>query len=80
MGLLTAHNAAGLTGAITAVFYAGCFFGCLLNSYIADKWGRKISLATGNLIVLIGSALTAGSVNIAMFIGQSWTLNYFVQY
>lgn len=68
MGLATNPNAASLTGATTALFYVGGIFGCLLNSWMADRFGRKITVATACALQLIASACLAGSVNIAMFI------------
>lgn len=47
MGLDTAPNANALIGAMNALFYTGGFFGILLNSWLADKVGRKKSLAAG---------------------------------
>ena len=68
MGLATNPNAASLFGAATALFYVGGVFGCLLNSWMADRFGRKITVATACVIQLIAHACLAGSVNIAMFI------------
>lgn len=50
------------------MFTAGAAFGSLAQSPIADRYGRRIALATASLCSLIGGALAAGSVHIAMLI------------
>lgn len=68
MGLATNPNAAGLIGSVVGLFYAGGVFGCILNSWLADRIGRKWTAATGSIILIIATACLAGSVNIGMFI------------
>lgn len=68
MGLATNPNATGLIGTMTGLFYAGGVFGCILNAYLADKIGRKLTIMTGAIILTIGTACLSGSVNVAMFI------------
>ncbi|OQU93650.1 hypothetical protein CLAIMM_00132 [Cladophialophora immunda] len=74
MGLDTNPNATALIGALTSLFYAGGALGSVLNSFMADRWGRKVTLTTASIILIISEACLAGSVNIAMFI----TFRFFV--
>ena len=47
------------------------WFGSLLNGPIADRFGRKKSILLAVVIFLVGSAIQAGGVNIAMiFTGE----------
>ncbi|KAL6231990.1 general substrate transporter [Aspergillus navahoensis] len=68
MKLDTSSNTKAITGTLTGLYYAGGVFGCLLNSYLADRIGRKGTAITAHIILLISSACLAGSVNVAMFI------------
>jgi MFS family permease len=69
MNLTAANpNAAHIEGAMNSLFYAGGFFGALFNSWFIDRFGRKMSIATACTIMIISSALCAGSVHVAMFI------------
>lgn len=68
MGLDTNPNSQALIGALTSLFYAGGAFGCVFHSFLADRFGRKVTLITASVILLISEACLAGSVNIAMFI------------
>ncbi|OKL56107.1 hypothetical protein UA08_08684 [Talaromyces atroroseus] len=67
-GLATSSNAHGLEGAMNGLFQAGGLFGTLSFGYVADKFGRRTALFTSSVICVIGGALQAGSVDIAMFI------------
>lgn len=64
----TRSNAADLAGAINGVFQAGGLIGALACIPIADNYGRRIGLFVASLLAVIGGALQAGSVNIAMYI------------
>ncbi|KAI9743673.1 MAG: hypothetical protein M1818_002989 [Claussenomyces sp. TS43310] len=68
MHLATNPNAEGLIGTVTGLFYAGGVFGCILNAWMADRFGRKWTVITASIILIIATACLAGSVNIAMFI------------
>ena len=58
----------GIEGAMNSLFYAGGFFGALFNSWYADRFGRKGSIMTACIVMILSAALCAGSVNVAMFI------------
>lgn len=68
MNLDTAPNASELIGAVTSLYYAGGFFGAFFSSWAGDRWGRRPAIAIGVMLILLSAALTAGSVNVAMFI------------
>lgn len=56
-----------LLGATLSFFVLGAFFGCLFNTWIGNKIGRRPLLYVGTVGTLIGGALQAGSVGLAMF-------------
>lgn len=64
----TSTHTAHILDAINALFTAGAAFGSLAQSPIADKYGRRIALAVAGMTSLIGTALAAGSVRVAMLI------------
>ena len=68
MGLLTSSNANALIGAMNGLYYTGGFFGVVTNGWFVDRFGRKASITFGALLVLVASALLAGSVDMGMFI------------
>ncbi|KAF2103327.1 general substrate transporter [Rhizodiscina lignyota] len=67
-GLATRSNATALEGAINGLFQTGGLFGTLSCTATADWLGRRKALFVGGVISVIGGALQAGSVNIAMYI------------
>lgn len=68
MGLDTASNATQLTGATNGCYIAGALIGALLSSQGSDVLGRKRSIVVASSLAVLGGALQAGSVHIAMFI------------
>ena len=54
-------------GAFNGVNCAGSAIGCAICSYCADKFGRKRTIQGAALVLIIGAAICAGSVNNAMF-------------
>jgi MFS family permease len=64
----TLSNASQLAGAINGLFQAGGLVGALSCTETADWLGRRKALFIGAIASLIGGALQAGSVNIAMYI------------
>lgn len=59
---------ANLISAYNGVNSAGAIIGAGFTSWFADYAGRKRSIQVGAVILVIGGALSAGSVNPAMFI------------
>ena len=68
MHLDTAPNASQLSGAVSGVFFAGGLMGALLQSKTSDRLGRRKSVFLCSVFGVLGGALQAGSVHIAMFI------------
>ncbi|GAB7356243.1 hypothetical protein MBLNU459_g7058t1 [Dothideomycetes sp. NU459] len=54
-------------GTITGLFYVGGFVGVILNSYLADKIGRKMTSLSAGIILVVSAGCLAGSINVAMF-------------
>lgn len=61
-------NTTQVQGAINGSFQTGGLLGALSCSHTADFFGRRTALLIGGTFALIGGALQAGSVHIAMFI------------
>jgi len=47
---------------------AGAALGAVHNSWSADRYSRKNTMQLGAVILILGAALCAGSVNIPMFL------------
>ncbi|KAJ5550620.1 hypothetical protein N7535_001435 [Penicillium sp. DV-2018c] len=64
--------AANLSANIVSTLQAGCFFGALIASPIAEKWGRRMALISAALTAIIGIVMqTAASGHLeAMYIGR----------
>ncbi|KAH7014178.1 general substrate transporter, partial [Microdochium trichocladiopsis] len=57
-----------ILGAVNALFFFGATVGALAGGPAADKFGRRLTLIGACVLAIIGGALTAGSVHIAMLI------------
>lgn len=68
MGLDTATNVPDLISAMNATWYGGGIIGACLHGWVANKWGRRASIACGCTFVLVSSAILTGTANVAMFI------------
>jgi hypothetical protein len=70
MGLDTTGPGKDHANAIIATWncllYVGAVFGGISYSFISNKWGRKVPIGVGSFFAILGGALQAGSVNIAM--------------
>ncbi|KAL4912322.1 general substrate transporter [Aspergillus aurantiobrunneus] len=64
----TGPNADSLKGAINGLFQAGGLFGVLIAGWKADKFGRCRAIFASTVITIVGAALQAGSVHIAMYL------------
>ncbi|KAH8901430.1 general substrate transporter [Thozetella sp. PMI_491] len=61
-----------IIGAMNGLFSVGAFMGCWTMGWLCDALGRRKSLLAASTIALIGTALQAGSVHIAMFLVARW--------
>jgi MFS family permease len=57
-----------ILGSVNAAQSLGCIVGLPLAGFAADKWGRKFTLLSGAIIIIVASSIQAGSVNLGMFI------------
>ncbi|KAG0707359.1 general substrate transporter [Suillus ampliporus] len=57
-----------IEGSISGLFSAGGILGALTVGYMCDKHGRKTTMNTAALICIIGGALQAGSIDVAMLL------------
>lgn len=57
-----------ILGAVNALFFFGATVGALVAGPLADRIGRKKTLLMASIISIIGGALTASSVHVAMLI------------
>ncbi|XPS71552.1 hypothetical protein M3J09_003732 [Ascochyta lentis] len=63
---------ADLSANIASTLQAGCFLGCFIASWMADKYGRKWTLQLAGLVTIVGCVIQAaasGSIE-AMYIGR----------
>ncbi|KAL4800101.1 general substrate transporter [Aspergillus venezuelensis] len=57
-----------IIAALNGVNSAGAVAGCIFQVWSAEKFGRKWTMVMGCLVLIVGGAICAGSVNVAMFI------------
>ncbi|GAA6008455.1 hypothetical protein JCM11491_004485 [Sporobolomyces phaffii] len=62
------HPNSSLQGGITAAMPAGSFAGALINSWLADKVGRKKTIIVGSWIWVIGCIIQSASNNVATLV------------
>jgi MFS family permease len=61
-------NTSTLQGTANALFSVGGFVGCYASVFVNERKGRLAGIFVGCVLDIIGSALSAGAVQIAMFI------------
>ncbi|KAL4944231.1 hypothetical protein BDV06DRAFT_233700 [Aspergillus oleicola] len=63
---------ANLSANIVSTLQAGCFFGALVASWVADKYGRKLGLIIASFVAILGVIIqVAASGHLeAMYIGR----------
>ncbi|EXJ72890.1 uncharacterized protein A1O5_04038 [Cladophialophora psammophila CBS 110553] len=65
---LTVPNATSLIDAIISGFFGTALIGSMIQADVSDRWGRKVANAAAALLLILGNAVQAGSVHIAMFL------------
>lgn len=65
---LDGPHAEAISGAMNSLFYTGGVAGAICHGWVANRYGRKISIAMGSAILVVSQTLLCGSVNAAMFI------------
>ena len=58
--------ATSIIAAWNCLLYVGAVFGGALYSLVSNRWGRKMPIALGSSLTVVGGALQAGCVNAAM--------------
>ncbi|PTU19273.1 hypothetical protein P175DRAFT_0440706 [Aspergillus ochraceoroseus IBT 24754] len=69
---LSSKAAANLSANIVSTLQAGCFFGALVASWVADRYGRRLGLITASTVAILGVIMqVAASGHLeAMYIGR----------
>jgi MFS family permease len=57
-----------LTGGIVSAFQGGAILGTIINMFVGDRLGRKMTVFAGSCVSVLGCTLQAGSIDIAMLI------------
>jgi len=57
-----------LLGAVLGMFVIGAFLGCMTNSLVGNRIGRRTFLIIGVVWTLIGTGLQSGSISLGMWI------------
>lgn len=61
-------HTANLIGAMNGLNSAGSAVGAIFSCWSADRFGRLRSIQLGAVVLIIGAALCAASVNVSMFL------------
>jgi MFS family permease len=61
-------HAQAITGTINGLFCTGAIFGSLTVGWMCESRGRKETMYLASIVNIVGEALEAGSINIAMFL------------
>ncbi|KAF2809384.1 lactose permease [Mytilinidion resinicola] len=62
------HPTASILGTMNAVYPIGKFFGVFFTAWMGDRYGRKLPMCIGFLLLILGAGLQGGAKNVAMFI------------
>lgn len=62
------HPEGSVLGVFNAIQSIGGIVGLPLAPWLNDKYGRRMALFLGNIVIVIGVALQTGAQNVAMFI------------
>jgi sugar porter (SP) family MFS transporter len=62
------HPTASILGTMNAVYPIGKFFGVFITAWTGDRYGRKLPMYIGFLLLILGAGLQGGAHSVAMFI------------
>lgn len=65
----------GLLGLFNAIQNIGGIAGLPFAPYISDRFGRRMTIFLGCILMLIATAIQTAAQNIGMFIGESFPVN-----
>ncbi|KAH7031468.1 general substrate transporter [Microdochium trichocladiopsis] len=64
---------AALSSNIVSTFQGGAFFGCAIGFFLAERWGRKISMLISAVVFMVGAGLQlAGNLG-CLYAGRALT-------
>lgn len=61
LGTSSSEQSAALSANILSTFQAGCFFGAIFMSFLAERFGRKYPLIACGLVFNVGSIVQVAS-------------------
>lgn len=70
------HPTGAQLGLLNAIFNAGGVCGIPFAPLIADWGGRRIGIAIGSLIIIVGVILQASAQNVGMFVGARYLIGF----
>lgn len=65
-----------LIGAVFALYNVGCFVGGPVAAWVTDRYGRRVGMASGALVIIIGSVIATTSKHIEQFIVGRFVLGF----
>ncbi|KAH7323281.1 general substrate transporter [Stachybotrys elegans] len=65
-----------LLGTMNAILPLGAVFATWPAAFLSDRYGRRISMAVGDIIVIIGAVIQTASMNIAMFLVSRFIIGF----
>ncbi|KAG9126654.1 hypothetical protein FRC07_002594 [Ceratobasidium sp. 392] len=63
-------------GLISSMYALGSIFAFPVAPLVNDRFGHRVSVLVGSVIMIFGAALQAGSVNYPMFVIARWILGF----
>lgn len=57
-----------LIGAVFALYNVGCLLGGPVAAWISDRYGRRIGMASGAVVIIVGAVVCTTATHIAQFI------------
>ncbi|KAL3479796.1 general substrate transporter [Aspergillus californicus] len=70
------HPSSSRLGLITSMYFIGTLAGSIPGSMVADRWGRKIGLISGQLFTICGAGFQAGSHGSSQYLAARFILGF----